>query len=111
MGFHLTDNITLLGMTGRLGELSPAAIGCLLVMAHVALDKPTKRDPARIYFGGWEYLGRAALGRTDYDAAAHRAVARAVRELVDVGLVKDVGRRNGMRHGAVMYELLIGARP
>jgi hypothetical protein len=108
MGFHLTDSVTMLGMTGRLSGLSPSAIGCLFVMGHVARDKPSKREQARVYFGGWEYLGRTALGRIEYDDAAHRAVGRAMRELVDAGLVKDVGRRNGMRHGAVMYELMIG---
>lgn len=107
VGWHLTTDATTLGLTGRLAGLSPAAISTLYVMAHVAIDKPTKRDPARVYFAGWEYLARTAFGRSEYDGAAHRAVARAVRELLDAGLIKDVGRRHGMRRGAVMYELLI----
>lgn len=107
VGYHLTDAVGLLGMTGRLAGLSGNAIACLYVMAHVALDKPTKHEQARVYFAGWEYLARTALGRLDYSDTERRAVARALRELIDAGLVKPIGRRNGVRQGAVMYELLI----
>jgi hypothetical protein len=107
VGYSLVVDVTTLGKTGRLTGLSPSAIACLYVMAVVAHDRASKTERARVYFAGWDYLAAAALGRTDYDAAAHRAVARAVQELRTAGLIKDVGRRNGMRQGAVMYELLL----
>jgi hypothetical protein len=111
VGYSLAVAVTALGTAGRLAGLSPAAISCLHVMALNARDRPSKTEAARTYFAGWDHLSRAALGRLDYDAAAERAVARAVRELIDAGHVKPIGRRNGVRQGAVMYELLFGELP
>lgn len=107
VGYTLCVEVTLLATMGRLTDLSSNARLCLFVMALTARDKPSKHEPAHIYFGGWEYLARAALNRDQYDSAAERAVARAVGDLVTAGLVKPVGRRHGQRQGAAMYELVL----
>lgn len=107
VGYHLGNDVRVAALSGRLAGLTPTAILCLHVMAQVALDKPTKTEPARIYFAGWEYLALAGLGREEYDAAAEKTVERAVRQLVERGLVKPVGRRNGVRAGATLYELVL----
>ncbi len=106
VGIQLLAYVEAMAMGGRLGDLSANAHRCLLVMAFTAHDKGTNDAPARTYFRGWDHLARAALCRDVYDAPAKQAVARAVRELTDAGLIKYVGRRNGMRQGRAMYEVM-----
>jgi hypothetical protein len=69
-------------------------------MAIVAKDA----DHPPIYFGGWPFLA-APLGFTTYTPAAKLAVARAVRELLVVGLIKSYGAP-GPGHN-VTYQLLL----
>jgi hypothetical protein len=107
MGTQLIRQVETLGLGGRLTHLGNPARLCLYVMALNAHDTGTKTVPARIYFRGWEHLARTALGRDEYDHAAECAVGRAIAELVAAGLVKPVGRRNGNRRGATLYELLL----
>jgi len=106
MGTTLARQIEMAGMAGLLSGLSPAAISCAHIIALNAHDTGTKTIPARIYFRGWEHLARAALGRATYDDAAERAVARALTELIDAGLIKPIGRRSGRRTGLAMYEVI-----
>jgi hypothetical protein len=86
--------------------LSDRAWRVLVVMAHRALDNEGRNErPARTYFGGWEILALEALGYREYvrNGAAHRAIARAISELQERGLVRvsKVGGR-GFTH----YEVL-----
>lgn len=106
VGTQLLAYVEAMAMGGRLGELSPNAHRCLLVMAFTAHDRGTNDAPAHTYFRGWDHLARAALCRDVYDRPAERAVARCVRELTDAGLIKTVGRRNGVRQGRAMYEVV-----
>lgn len=65
-------------------HLSGNAYKALVSMALQALDKPSGRRPASLYFGGWQAL-MVALGYEPAgpDSAAHTAVKRAVKELKD----------------------------
>jgi hypothetical protein len=63
----------------------------LLVMASIGRDNDTAKADAGYYYGGWELLARV-LGFKVYNRAAQRAVARAVSELVDAGLVVRDGK-------------------
>ena len=73
-------------------------------MAITAHDKDTSEYDARYYFGGWKPLA-LSLGY-QVEAAellppdAKRAVARALRELIDQGLIKpgDDNQHAGRRH-------------
>jgi hypothetical protein len=107
MGHELTAAVAAAGVTGRTARVSHSARLALFGMAAVAHDTGTKTKPRAQYWGGWEWLARAMLGYAEYDAAARAAVARAVRELIDAGLIKQVGRLHGERHGNAVYELTL----
>jgi hypothetical protein len=107
VGYQLVARVEALALDGRLSMLSAPAYAVLLCMAHNAHDSGTKDAPRSTYFRGWEHLARVALRRPTYDRPAHLAVARAVRELTDLGLIKRTGRRGETSHGLVMYELTI----
>lgn len=94
-------------MSGRTARLSHSARLVLFGMAAVAHDTGTKTKPRAQYWGGWEWLARACLGRTEYDAVAKAMVGRAIRELIDAGFVKPLGRRRGDRQGPAIYELTL----
>ena len=85
-------------------NISHAAALILYRMAAAAHDKDTSEYSARYYFGGWKPLAAALGYQVDDDgplpAAAHRAVARAIRELTDQGLIKpaDSNDRAGRHH-------------
>jgi hypothetical protein len=69
--------------------LNPGHRLVLVVMARRALDNPTKRHPGRIYWGGWQILAQEGLNYPDWpDEAAKQAVARAIRDLTDRGLIR-----------------------
>ena len=73
-------------------NISDRAAHVLYRMAVTAQDKDTKEYAARYYFGGWKPLA-LALGYQFEDheplpRPAHLAVARAIRELTDIGLIK-----------------------
>jgi hypothetical protein len=107
MGTQLLRRVEALGMAGRLADVSVNARLCLYVMALNAHDNGSSDAPAATYFRGWEHLARAALGRLTYGAADEQAVRRAVAELVNIGYIKPVGRRNASRHGYAMYEVTL----
>lgn len=105
MGTILLRHVEALGMAGSLSRLSHSARLVLYVMALNARDTPTKTDPGRTYFRGWEHLAYAALGRETYNRNAEESIRRAIGELIDAGYVKPSGRRHGSRRGPAMYEL------
>ena len=85
-------------------NISDRAAHVLYRMAVTAQDKDTKEYAERHYFGGWKPLAMALGYQLEDDgplpADAHRAVARALRELIDRGLIKP-GEDNikaGRRH-------------
>lgn len=108
---------TSFGITG----LSTSARLVLIVMCLHARDTPSENQPERLYDGGWELLAWEALGRwgtapntraTAKDRAAHQATYRAVRELLDAGLIKQERSTydplvQGPRRGASAYRILI----
>jgi hypothetical protein len=97
----------MLTMNGRLPGLSYPARLVLLGMADHAHDTGRPPDtPEACYFGGWEHLALGWLGFPKYDAAAIRAVTRAVKELVAAGLIIPLGRRGGSQ-GNRIYQLQI----
>lgn len=107
MGWRLVGQATALTGAGSLPGLSPNARLVLLGMARVAHDKGSPPDiPEACYWGGWEYLATFWLGYPKYDHAAEVAVARAIRELIDAGLIVAMGRWGGSR-GPRMYRLSI----
>jgi hypothetical protein len=107
MGRQLFERVTTLTLAGSLPGLSPRARLVLLGMAMVAHDKGSPPDiPAATYFGRWDYLAQAWLAYPKLDSKAERAVARAIAELVEAGVVVPMGRRGGSR-GPRMYRLNI----
>jgi hypothetical protein len=107
VGHELTAAAAGAGLAGRTARVSHSARLVLFGMASVAHDTGTKTKPRAQYWGGWEWLARACLGRTEYDRAAEASVGRAIRELVDAGLIKQVGRLHGERHNNAVYELTL----
>ena len=87
-------------------RISDRATLVLLRMAHSALDHEGLKHPARQYWGGWELLGMALGYEDPTSSAAQSAVARAVRELTERGLLKRVGEQSS-RRGHACYELTL----
>jgi hypothetical protein len=88
MGNQLIRHVEAMLMDGqRVKGLSPSSRLVLVIMAADAHDTGTRTIPAAYYFRGWPHLGRM-LGYDTYDHRAERAVARAVRELRQAGLVE-----------------------
>lgn len=83
------------------GQLTNRQRLVMLAMATSCRDTERDGQPAGVYFRGWEYLARA-LDYPTYDATAHQAVARVVRELVDDKRIEPIGW-NGKR----AYRLLL----
>jgi len=108
MGSELHARVMAAALSGQLDGLSSPALHVLAAIAVVARDRTTKTQEARLYFGGWDWLAGAALNRQPPydDHAAQLAVGRAIRELVDRGLIKRRGRIAGQQSTAV-YELTI----
>lgn len=99
MGGALASHVVDLAALGYLANASDRARLVLLIMSTVARDKAQPNVEAGIYYGGWEYLAKC-LGFKAYTSGARRAVARAMRELVDLGLVEPLGfARPGHRQG------------
>jgi hypothetical protein len=82
-------------------QCTPRAKLVLVTMALHSLDPGAKRGEPLHYFGGWQVLAMS-LGFEDYGITAKSAVARAVAELVDKGLVKPVDRTSS---GTPVYHL------
>jgi len=91
MGGRLCTQVVDLASLGHLVNQSDRALAVLFVMASVARDSATRKVDAGVYYAGWELLARV-LGFKVYNPAAERAVARAIRELTDAGLVVREGR-------------------
>jgi hypothetical protein len=103
VGGRLCTRVTDLAFLGRLDDLSRPARLVLYVLASVARDEPHK-DP-NMYWGGWPYLARAALGYKDYTPLAHRSVARYMAELMAAGFIEKDDART--QHGTVCYTLTL----
>lgn len=97
MGNLMWRQVETLTMAGSLPGLTNSARLVLLGMAGRAHDTGTTTTPQGEYFGTWDHLAKGWLGYPAYTDAAERAVARAVRELVDAGLIKPIGRYRSSR--------------
>lgn len=104
MGGRLCTQVVDLASLGHLVNHSDRALACLLVMASIARDTPTPKVDAGLYYGGWPLLARC-LGFKVYNPAAERAVARAIRQLVDAGLVVPEGKPG--THNRQVYRLTL----
>ena len=94
MGNQLAQHAVALMMAGgRTKELSPSARAVLIAMALSAHDTGTKRIPPAYYYRGWTHLAQV-LGYPDLGPGGKSAVARAIRQLTDAGLLErdDSGR-------------------
>src|SRR5262245_58311653 len=87
MGGQLCTQVVALSMLGHLVTLTQSARVVLFAMATIARDMPQNHTDPVTYWGGWELLAKA-LGHKEPTPTAKRAVARAVAELVDAGLVE-----------------------
>ena len=87
MGTQLVRQVEAMAMHGTLDRLTMAARLVLWVMATDAHDTGRGDTPAACYFRGWEHLA-SVLGHRGLTSAGQSAVARAMRELQDAGLVK-----------------------
>lgn len=103
MGGQLARGVVSLGFMGTLDGLSRPARLVLFTMSTVALDAPA--NAPGLYFGGWEFLAKSALGYADYTPAAKRTVARCVAELSGAGLIKPEGGRGGFQRQAYRLTL------
>lgn len=106
-----------IGMRPNYAHVSASAWLVLIRMSATALDREQAATddrvstPARCYFAGWRplalMLGRKVDSDEPLDAAAHKAVMRAVRELTDCGVI---GRappefQEGFRHRVYLIRL------
>lgn len=113
MGGRLCNTVTWLAITGHLDNHTDKGRLVLYLMAAIGRDKPQDNVEAGVYFAGWDLLAKA-LGYKEYTPAAERAVARAISELVDAGLVEPVGTaRRGQRQAyrLTLPEPLTGKPP
>jgi hypothetical protein len=92
MGGRLCTHVVDLSVTGHLDNHTDKGRLTLLIMASIGRDEPNPKTKIErgVYYGGWEMLARA-LGYKEYTAAAERAVARAIAELTEAGLIEPVG--------------------
>ena len=109
MGLYAAKSAVLFSAQLKLGN---TAARLLLHMALECWDEKRGDQEPRRYFGGRE-LSAIALGflaPANGSEAAHRAVKRAVRELVDSGAISRV--RAGGRNLTAEYELMFdSSRP
>jgi hypothetical protein len=97
VGGVIVSHVVELATTGRLDKVSDKAKIVVMVMASIGRDRDQPNVQAGVYYGGWPLLARA-LGYPLYTPAAHRAVARAIAELIDAGLIEPLGDpRPGVR--------------
>lgn len=67
-------------------------------------------DETALYFRGWSWLGTQWLGYDGFDSNAKAAVARAIAELVAVGLVAPVEWQPG-RSPRRVYAVIVPTGP
>jgi hypothetical protein len=89
VGGQLCTQVTHLALMGHLINQSDKSKLVLFLMASTARDTSTKVDPGT-YWGGWEMLAKS-LGYKALDDPAKKAVQRAIKELVEAGLVERLG--------------------
>jgi hypothetical protein len=91
MGFSLVN--AALGIRPTRSKISVPAYLVLLHMCATAMDRDRPDGtPGRLYFAGWKPLAitlgyPAPMDDGPLEPAAHQAVARAVRELREAGLI------------------------
>ena len=73
-------------------------------MASIGRDQPKGKVLSGVYYGGWELIAKA-LGYEEYTPAAERAVARALAELTNAGLIEPLGRAGQGRRQAYRITL------
>ncbi len=109
MGLYAAKNAVLVAMRLQLGN---TAARLLNHMALECWDEPRGEQAARRYFAGRE-SSAIALGfgaPENASEAAHRAVKRAIKELIERGAIRRV--RLGGRGETSEYELLLdSSRP
>lgn len=91
----------------RFKDMPASARAVLLYMAGVTLDVDSDSTPAGHYYGGWDRLART-LGHpnADHNTAGERAVARALRELRERGIVRRVGSTEEQRRWSTYVYLI-----
>lgn len=106
MGLFAAKNAVLVAAQLGLGN---SATRLLLHMALECWDEDRDDQPARRYFAGRESSAIALgfLAPDNAGEAAHRAVKRAVRELIDRGAIRRL--RTGGRGDRSEYELLLNS--
>lgn len=67
-------------------DISHAAARALIYMARMTRDA----DSPPVYWGGWADLATLGMGYREYDRKAQQAVRRAIRELLEAGIIKVV---------------------
>lgn len=90
----------------RTKGLPLAALVVLLTMALDARDTASSREPARLYFRGWDHLA-GVLGYPEGSRAGEEAVRKAITELRIRGLVEPVARRGKRGNRVYRLHLLI----
>lgn len=93
-----------LASLGHLDNHTDKGRATLLIMASIGRDKPKGHVERGVYYGGWELLSRC-LGYKTFTPAAQRAVARAVAELLDAGLIMPCGKHGPNRRQAYRLTL------
>lgn len=105
MGYKLANAAYEAGLAGVISDRSRLALDH---MCRSARDVANQTTPAAIYTGGYVSLGMHLLGFEKGGSDAGKTAAkRAIRELVDAGLIELV-RRSGAGQSAA-YRILLGA--
>lgn len=91
------------------GRVSDRARLVLNHMCWMARDTPSADQPAAEYWEGHIALGYVLLGlEAGPTKAGQNAVRRAVKELVDAGLIERIGQGVGTQRAR--YKILVGGR-
>lgn len=91
------------------GNISDRARIALTTMCWTALDDPRNGDPAAEFWAGRQMIAAALLGINEAGTdTGNKAAQRAVRELIQAGLIERIRDGRGTTHAR--YRILIGGR-
>lgn len=105
MGWKLALEARNLGLSGALSDRARLALDHL---CWTARDHPNATQAAAEYFEGSVALGAYLLGLDATDEGKRKAADRALRELVDAGLIEPLNVRGGHRN--LRWRILVGDR-
>jgi len=106
MGWKIAKEVHRAALAGVVSDRARLALD---YMAWTCLDDPRAGEPAAEYWGGHPAITSAILGLDEIGTQAGRkATQRAIRELIDAGLIAQIDAGRGVLKAR--YRILVGDR-